>query len=244
MTVLVAGPEHHLGLGRRRVTTVAERRAPTVVEVEHDDVRAAAAARPATMALGLVLLTDHVEAVLAQDRAHADRHDRPEVPEQDPARGRAPRGQASRTAAAAAEEPIGQPAMPIRSFRAARGLAPARLPSRSRGRRARPGPRSRPRASPPSAVRATTRCVPGRMRSKRKRPSRVGGRPQPRRPGSATQASATGSPSASRDRAADAVQLGHRARAGRRTAACGSSASGPRARARTSRRTRPRCCTT
>ena len=133
----------------------------------------------------------------------------------------------------------GSLAMPIRSL-LARG-APLRAgasfrPDHEVGA-AHPGPRGWPASRPRSAVRAITRCAPGRMRSKRKRPSPSvtahcparDRRPRRRRPARRRRRAP------SRRCAMSSVIV----RAGPSESRARTSASAPRGRARTWRRTRP-----
>ena len=226
--------------GAARRTCSRERRRAVAVEVEHDGVR-----------LQPRGLRHDPSRLVARRRSRRRRRPRARlaarramIGSRSPSRHASRRPSSTRTSlsaparAAATGQLSGSLGCPFGQLLAAalrRGAS-----RRSRGRRARPGPSSVASASPPSAVRATTRCVPGRIRSKRKRPSR---RVTVQRPasGSATQASG--------DRLAVGVADACR-RAG--AARC-SVPRGPvgeprahrlrphlRARARASRRTRPR----
>ena len=179
---------------RAQSTTVVSGEAPRtswpsscdgpVVEVEHHDVGAQPMRRPDDGA-GPVLLTDHLAALLAQDPIHAETHDRPEVSEQD-ARDRAhwPCPNLPGPPLAAGQRlrgsHSGNPCLPVRSSAC----------RRSPGRRRRPGTSSCASASRPSAVRASSRCRPGRQAVEAEAPVGVGSSVQVPTSGSVTQTSA------------------------------------------------------
>ena len=188
--------------------------APSLVEVEHDDVR-----------------LQPLRALARSAQARAPRRSRrcrpPPAPSRSPSAmigARSPSSTRERGGSSPRIKPlrhapsggraIGQPCVPIRSLLARRACARAlradhEVDAARPGRRSRPAPRRRRRS------RATTRCEPGWIRSNRKRPSRSV-TVQQAGVGTATHASATGSPVGVARRCRRCGGLGHRPRAARR----------------------------
>ena len=147
---------------------LAEGARSVLVEIQHDHVRLQAFGLDDDP-LRLALQSDHVDAVLLEHRTEADRHDRRQVPEHDPKCG-------------GLIHVVKPPEPPSRGDRADRAACDAhsvtscawRDPSRRRVLQTpitrsagAPGTSIVASVSSPSAVRAITRCEPGRMRSNR-----------------------------------------------------------------------------
>ncbi len=222
-SITVSSRAHRITLvrGATRWICSASALRPLLVEVQDHHVRLQALGLGHDP-LGLALQSDHVDAVLLEHRTQADRHDRRQVPEHDPKCGGSIHGVKPPEPCSRGER-VDRAACDAHSVTSCARRAPSRrrvLPARPRGPRAHPGPRAWPPSRRRSAVRAISRYAPGRMRSKRKRPSPSVAAHSPAS-GTATQAPATGSPSASRTVPPMRVELGHRARRARRRAARG-----------------------